>query len=297
MAKLADIDSIDAFISGSNDVNDGAVRGMILGPSGAGKTFVATSLSEKYSTDDKGMPQPAELDDLVYISVDPGALRGLSQFGVTIPNVIDFPAMMQKVHTARREKQKSLGPNPVDSFLHAQKKLFEVFYAMQGRGYKRFVFDSLSVYGQLMGLYWRPRSLNKAESFDGMKYFMNLLTAHSDLSHTLLFAPGVDMLLTCHVKTINPTAEEAVDSKMTAMTASGAVDFVPDLEGSGLKHHIRPLDIAPYLSVTQQKGRPAVRKLSFVNAPGMTKNRFQHLISEMNGTSLRELFDKLAACR
>ena len=275
MPKEFQSKDIEDYISSSDTQNDGSVRALMTGASGAGKTFAAASLSEKWVYKD-GKPQPATLDDIVYIPFDPGAVRGLAQFGVKIPQTIDFLQIY-------RDKKQDL--------LAATQVIRQLIYKKIDGGYTRIIADSLSTYDQLLELYWASKGKEKWDLFGAMK------RSHSMLARTLLYEPGVDVVLCCHVKDFNPGDDVKVEARMSATVSTGSIDYVPDITGQSLKFYVRPMDICPFLETQYPKNKPPIRKLYTAGGAGMTKNRWQEVLNNVEEPNLRTIFDKIRATK
>lgn len=258
---------------------------MIIGPTGAGKTFCLASFSECWP-EEWPPKKPVHLEDTLWVSFDNGATRGFKQFGISVDEI-----RFNKYFDPTKDHH-------VSKMGDALKQLHEdVATMVLHHGTKYVVHDAVSTLDYNLAGYWgHPDRIptNRDGVKDTQAMWRIVMSAHYNYITPFWQLP-CDVGMACHEKQITNENATTTQNKMKALTPTGKHDFIPGISGQSLGYYLRNCDlVATLLDKPSKNG--TVRKLHAVNTGGhLTKNRLQEYMRSEEEPELRKLFAELEA--
>lgn len=245
----------------------------IFGPRGAGKTWLAFTLSEKWPKDPLKNKRPVVLDDVLYWQWDPDGMIGLAPHKIRVKYVFNMPALIAEMGFMAAMREALAEANEI---IAGDPKV------------KVEIHDTVTT----MDLY----SIADLEAIEGLaentrKLFgMHKATHREYQTGTVLRPERVSSVYLFHEKVVDveqtqkdAKATKAQKKKMRQkVMEDGKVDLVPETTGSGDSFYANACSMEMSVSSTPKLGETGkfTRELwPIVHAGRRTKNRFQHLFT------------------
>ena len=260
-------------------------RALISGPSGVGKTFCAATMSEHFPKDlDSTYDEELTLSDMLWCSVDAGALTGLGQFNITVPEISLLEDIM------RPPKKGETKFYQADLIRALAKMLGLVKDAVCNHGIRTVVLDTASQLNREICTYWADPCRRPSDDF---KYWRVVRDTEASFFPKLLTLP-CNLIILSHEKAVLDGVS-AAEKRLKAVAPAGDHQFTLAISGGALGDYYANLDVAVTLLSRRKPGSKAViRKLHPFGADGRVgKCRLQHLLNDTEEPHLQNLYQQL----
>jgi hypothetical protein len=264
-------------------------RALVSGPSCSGKTFVAATMS-KYCPEkfDRVQKEQVDLPDVLWFSVDAGALIGLGQFNYNVREISLREGLMsppKKGETKTYEK---------DLIKALAKALSLIQKMVCDYGVETVVIDTASQLNSEICSYWADP--NRRPSID-MKYWSRVRDTEAAFFPKLLYLP-CNLIVLSHEKPVLhiPTRDgnDSAKKRLEAHTPDGNVEFALAICGGALGDYYANMDIAVTLMLKDPgRGKPFIRTLHPRLDGRAGKCRLQQLLKSEEKPHLKLLCDRL----
>lgn len=278
LAKEAGRNYSDALDTGSDCVG-------ILGPIGAGKTFLAATASEMFP---KKLPagKMVTLDDMIWLLHDRKGTAGFKHNNLRVP-VIDFH-QIRNTEAIYRKHGYTAPPNAVQT-TDIMLKLLE---DQVGKFAPRWVVnDTVSSHDFELLQHNLKLYANDPNKFEPYK---QNLSAHG-LFYARLRALNVGLIFLFHAKAAVERTEQDRQKSVMVKIAGGS-EFVPDITGQAAKIYKRDETLQLVILATRDpRSHKIIRKVFVgINDKGWEgKNRYEGLLPDTCDPDLRPLLDAI----
>lgn len=260
------------YSSNSGDLPIGDI--LIHAPSGAGKTFLAATISEHFP-EKEGVK--ASLDDMLWLLFDLGGLNGFKESGLSVP-VIDMRAMVSEM-----------------GLLRAIQKLKEEVSSAMTSATKYLVVDTVSAFDEQLCAFWDAKMPDEAQS---MRKFGNIANGHSYFHQSLMGLPVLRIWL-CHSKSAVNAVETAASkaAKLTHQSDPGKIQ--PEITGKSRSLYVKHSSLECVIRATpipgQKRGPGAVKRVLLPYGDSMFegKCRWQGSLDSEEEPHLGKLIQKI----